>query len=226
MKRMHVLGVVAAAVLCGSCSMHIDRPTSIAAGTSPRSIYSVDGEVQVQSHARAKKVHSVDGDVTLGAFARARAIDTVDGRVQLGRQAVCEHDIADVDGDIVLGRLARVGGDVRTYDGSLLADDANVDGGIRTVSGRIELRGNTHVHGGITLDKPKPSNGSDSAAAKRLPVIVIGPGVTVDGPIIAHHGGILRVSHQAWVGPIRGLETQWFDGPLPALHRMDRRHHE
>jgi hypothetical protein len=217
MKRMQVLGVVAATVLCGSCSMHIDKPTSIAAGTFPRSVYSVDGDVQVQSHGRTEKVHSVDGDVTLGAFARASAIDTVSGRVELGRQAVCEDDLADVDGDVVLARGARVGGDMRTYDGGLQADDAEIDGAIRTVSGRIELRGITHVGKGIFLDRPKPSNGSDSEAARRLPVIVIGPGVVVDGPIVAQRGGTLRVSRQARIGPVRGLTTQWFEGTPPGL---------
>ncbi|WP_329741131.1 hypothetical protein [Dyella sp. A6] len=211
------MGWLLALVACGGCTMHIDRATTVTAGSLPHPIYAVDGAVQVLSHAHAGKIRSVDGGVTLDDWATAHAIKTVDGRVMLGRQSVCRGVLASVDGNVTLARGARVGGDLRTYTANVQATDAQIGGSIRTVSGRIELRGITHVAGSIRLDKPKPSTSPDDDVWKRLPVLVIGPGVAVDGAIVAQRGGTLWVSRHAHIGAVSGIRVQWFDGAEPPL---------
>jgi len=213
--------MVAGLGLCGGCVMHVDRPTEIAAGSARRPVYSVDGGVHVAAHARAGKIRSVDGGVVLDDWAAATAIKAVDGGVSMGRQAVCVKNLSSVDGRVTLARGARVGGELHTYVASLDATDAEIGGAIRTVSGHVALHGITHVGGGIYLDKPKPSTDPTDEVWKRLPVVVVGPGVAVDGPVVAQRGGTLWVSRRARIGAVSGLRVQWFDGAAPPAGAMD-----
>lgn len=204
-----------AALVCSGCVMHLDRPTEIAVGHLPRPVYSVDGGVHLAARAEAGKIRSVHGGVTLGEGATAKTIDTVDGPVALERGATCRHDLSAVDRRVSLAPGGHVGGNVRTLVAGLDGHDAEIAGAIHTVSGKILLHGTTHVGKGICLDKPRPSTDAQDEVWKRLPRVVIGPGVVVDGPIVAARGGTLWVSRQARIGAVEGIRTQWFDGATP-----------
>jgi len=218
MKQITWMTACFAALVCSGCVMHLDQPTEIAAGHLPRPVYSVDGGVHLAARAEAGKIRSVDGGVTLDEGATAKTIDTVDGAVVLGRGATCRHDLSAVDGQVSLAWGAHVGGDLQTLVAGLDAHDAEIAGAIRTVSGKILLHGTTRVGKGIYLDKPRPSTDAHDEVWKRLPLVVVGPGVVVDGPIVATRGGTLWVSRQARIGAVEGIRAQWFDGASPPGH--------
>lgn len=208
--------LIMAGAMCAvaGCTMHLDKPVVVKRGDAARSIYLVDGTVQVAAQARARKVHTVDGTITLGRWAQASALRSVDGSVVMQADASCSGDVHSVDGHIELGDGVRVGGNVGTLTGSIKIRNALVEGRLETVSGTIRLSGTTHVDQGIVLSLPSPK--VDDADQKRLPVVVIGPGVVVGGRIVAQRGGTLMVSRQARIGPVEGIEVHWFNGAMPA----------
>ncbi|TAL74029.1 MAG: hypothetical protein EPN78_05465 [Rhodanobacter sp.] len=95
------------------------------------------------------------------------------------------------------------------------ARGALVAGRLETVSDRIQLDGAVHADGGIALLLPSPK--VDDAGQKRLPVVVIGPGVAVDGPVTARRGGTLWVSRQARIGAVESIAVRWLDGSAPPI---------
>lgn len=216
-NRIPGAAMLAAWLVAGGCTLHLDGPMVIKAdGTHKhRPVYIVDGSIQVEADARASRLRTVDGDISLGENAQATSIGTVDGNVALASQAVCSGDVSSVDGRIELAPASRVKGDVRSMVGTIRAEDSVIEGSIRSVASRIELSGHTRV-GGIVLDKPDPSVNIDDHAEQRPPVVLIGPGAIVSGPIVAQRGGTLLVSRQAHIGTVRGIAVQRFDGPMPA----------
>lgn len=206
----------AVAVLAmAGCTMHLDKPVQVKRGDTARSIYLVDGPVRLDAQARARKIRTVDGDITLERWAQATALRSVDGSIAMEASSSCSGDVHSVDGAIHLGDGVRVAGNVGTLTGSIDMRDALVAGRLETVSGRIRLGGTTRVDQGILLSLPNPK--VDDAGQKRLPEVVIGPGVVVEGRIVASRGGTLWVSRKATIGPVEGIAVQWFDGAAPPL---------
>lgn len=195
------------------CAMHIDKPVQVAPGDMAKSIYEVDGAIGVDAQARAHKLSTVDGNITLGRWAHATELRSVDGDITMAVGASCSGDVRNVGGTIRLDDGARVGGDVVNLVGRIDARGALIAGRVETVSGRIALSGATHVDQGIVLALPSPK--VDQADQRRLPVVVIGPGVVVAGSIVAHRGGTLWASRKASIGPVQGITVQWFDGAAP-----------
>lgn len=206
----------------GGCALHMDRLSVVKPGDINKSIYSLDGGVRVESMARVRKVSTVDGKVTLGGWAHASSLRTLAGDVDLATGAECSGDVQSVTGDIRLASGVHVGGSVRTLTGDILAVDALVDGKVETVSGRLELRGKTHVRGGMLLQKPDPAMKVNDDEQKRLPVVVIGPGVIVDGVIESLRGGTLEVSRDAKIQAVKGIDVRWFDGSPPTEMQSTR----
>ena len=197
----------------GGCTMHIDKPVQVAQGDLARSIYVVDGAISLDAQARARKLSTVDGSITLGRWAHATALRSVDGDITMGAGASCSGDVSSVDSTIRLDDNAKVDGNVSTIAGHIQAHDALITGRLETVSGRIRLSGATHLDQGIVLALPSPK--LDDATQKALPVVVIGAGAVVAGPIVAHRGGTLWVSREARIGAVQGIAVQWFDGAAP-----------
>lgn len=208
-----LLGVLAMA----GCTLHVDRSTTLKSGSSHGSVYSVDGNVRVEPSAHVRKISVVDGDIVLGKAAHASGLRSVAGRIELGDNVICSGDVKSVTGKISLADGVRVDGDVRTLTGTVDADNAFIGGQLETVAGQVRLTGATHVAKGILLPKPDPSMTVNHHEERRLPVLVIGPGVVVDGPIVAARGGVLKVSRKAKIGAVRGISVQWFDGAAPVL---------
>ncbi len=217
MIRMMRPVVLLSALAMAGCSFHIDRDTTLKSGMPHGSVYSVDGDVRVQPSAHVRKISVVDGEILLGNWAHASGLRSVDGRIDLGPGAICSGNVKSVTGRIRLANGARVEGDVRTLTGTVDADNAFIGGQLETVAGRVRLVGATHVAKGILLSKPDPHMTVNDHDEQRPPVIVIGPGVVVVGPIVAMRDGVLKVSRQAKIGEVRGLAVQWFDGAAPAF---------
>lgn len=213
MPPVVLIGVLAMA----GCTLHVDRATTLKSGVHHGSVYSVDGNVQVQPSAHVRKISVVDGDILLGNWAHASGLRSVDGRIKLDPGVICTGNIKSVTGHITLADGVLVEGDVKTLTGTVDADNAFIGGRLETVAGRVRLTGTTHVAKGILLTRPDPNMTVNNHEERRLPVLVIGPGVVIDGPIVADRGGVLKVSRHAKIGAVRGLSVQWFDGAAPVL---------
>ncbi|MEO9079498.1 MAG: hypothetical protein ABI268_09310 [Rhodanobacter sp.] len=222
MKRMTrpivLLGVLAMA----GCTLHLDRATTLKSGFPHGSVYSVDGDVRVEPSAHVRKISVVDGDILLGNWAHASGLRSVDGRIKLDPGVICTGNVQSINGRITLAEGVRIEGDVRTLTASIDADNAFIGGQLVTVAGRVRLTGATHVAKGILLPKPDPHMTVNNHEERRLPELVIGPGVVIEGPIVAERGSVLKVSRQAKIGEVRGVSVQWFDGAAPPLeHRAE-----
>lgn len=223
MRRMLQPVVLFGALAMAGCTLHVDRATTLKSGFPHGSVYSVDGNVRVEPSAHVRKISVVDGDILLGSRARASGLRSVDGRIALDRDVLCTGNVKSVTGHITLADGVRVEGDVRTLTGTVDADNAFIGGQLETVAGQVRLTGTTHVAKGILLPKPDPDMTVNNHEERRLPELVIGPGVVIDGPIVAERGGVLKVSRQAKIGAVHGVLVQWFDGAAPALeHRPAR----
>ena len=217
MIRMMRYVVLPVALVMAGCTLHMDRSTTLNSGIPHGSVYSVDGNVTVQPSAHVRKISVVDGNILLGKSAHAAGLRSVDGRIELDSGVICSGDVKSVAGKISLADGVRIKGDVRTLSGAVDADGAFIGGQLETVAGRVRLTGATHVAKGILLPKPDPKMSVNNHEERRLPVLVIGPGVVVDGPLVAMRGGVLKVSREAKIGPVHGMAVQWFEGAAPLM---------
>jgi DUF4097 and DUF4098 domain-containing protein YvlB len=197
-----------ASLACAGCTMHIDKSITVEKGDRSLGRHTVEGNVRLDDGASGQGLSSVDGDVRLGQHATAKSARSVDGNISVGEYATVEGVVETVTGTISAASGARIG-PTSTVSGNIDLDSAVVKGGLQTTSGSIRLRGNTTVEGGITLVAPKASDTDD---VKRLPTVLIGPGVRVLGPIHAARGGSVVASRDAVLGPVEGLTVRRVDG--------------
>ncbi|MEO8778816.1 MAG: hypothetical protein ABI389_09110 [Rhodanobacter sp.] len=209
--------VLLSVLTLAGCSFHMDRATTLNSGVLHGSVYSVDGNVRVAPSAHVRKISVVDGDIVLGSWARTTGLRSVDGHIDLDKGVICTGNVKSVTGRIRVADGVRIEGDVRTLTGTIDANSTYIGGQLETVAGRVRLSGATRIAKGILLAMPDPSVTVNDHEEQRLPIIVIGPGVVVAGPIMAMRGGVLKVSRQAKIGAVHGISVQWFDGAAPAL---------
>jgi len=110
-----------------------------------------------------------------------------------------------------LAKGAEVTGHASNVNGRFVLEAAHIGGGIETVSGDIEIGADSHVEGGIVVDKPH----GWSWGKQRNPRIVIGPRAVVQGTLEFRREVELYVSDSAKVGTITGAKAQSFSGDQP-----------
>jgi len=118
-----------------------------------------------------------------------------------------------VNGSIHLASGAEIGGRLENVNGAIVLDGAHVAGGIGTVGGDITVGADSHVEGGILVDKP--NNGWFHWGSDRKPVIVIGPHAVVQGTLEFRRDVVLKVSDSAQIGPVKGATVERFHGDAP-----------
>ncbi len=118
-----------------------------------------------------------------------------------------------VNSAIILGDGALVGGSLRrSVNGGIRLSAARVDGGITTVNGNIDIRGDSRVEHGIHVQKVDHGLLHFDSS---VPRIVIGPGATVSGELRFEREVKLYVSDQATVGTVTGATAIPFSGDSP-----------
>ena len=190
----------------------INGSVSVPSGTHSGNIGTVNGAVEVAENAVVEKIHDVNGPIEIGAHASAAAVVAVNGKVSLGEGAHVRSDVETVNGSITLQRGAEVGGGVRNVNGHIVLEGAHVGGGLRTTSGDIDVRGDSRVDGGLTVEK---SGGWFSSTDTRRPRIVIGPGAVVNGELRFEREVQLYVSDSAKIGTVTGATPVMFSGDTP-----------
>jgi cytoskeletal protein CcmA (bactofilin family) len=137
----------------------------------------------------------------------------VNGSIELGSGARASGSVASVNGDLTLGDGAEISGSLSNVNGKISLTAAHVGGGIKTVTGSMNISGASRVEGGILVEKPS----SELVPLVRdVPRIVIGPGATVQGELRFERPVQLFVSDKATIGTVTGATPIPFSGERPS----------
>ena len=211
------LAVMLALSACGE-SKNGDESTSVngsihvPAGRQPGAVATVNGSIHVDDNAEITSAMTVNGGVHLGAHAAATSLNSVNGSITLGSGAHVSGSASSVNGELTLGDGADISGSVSNVNGKITLDAAHVGGGIRTVSGSMNITGASRVEGGIRVEKPASEL---IHLVRDVPRIVIGPGATVQGELHFERTVQLFVSDKATIGTVTGATPISFSGEHP-----------
>jgi cytoskeletal protein CcmA (bactofilin family) len=134
----------------------------------------------------------------------------VNGRISLGNGAQAS-EASTVNGNLTLSEGADVAGELGNVNGKISLNDAHVGGGIKTANGDISLLGASRVEGGIEVHEA-----ASGLFSSRDPVVVIGPGATVQGELVFKRKVKLYVSDRATIGNVIGATAVTYSGDKPA----------
>ena len=215
MNRLFLLTLLLVAGLAHAADNvdHVNGAIEIAAGQQAGNLSTVNGAIRLGDGAHAGSASTVNGSITLGTRAVAESLGTVNGGVRLGTGAQVAKSVSTVNGAVILAQGAQVGGDVGNVNGAIRLTGAAIDGGLRTVSGDIDIGAGSVVKGGLIVDKE--SGWSLFHFWGSAPRVVIGPGASVDGTLDFRRTVRLYVSDRAHVGVIKGATPIRFSGATP-----------
>ena len=194
----------------GDGSSKVNGSVHVPAGKAADQAKTVNGSVHIDDDATVTSASTVNGSISLGKHASATSLKTVNGSVTVGAGARVSESAGSVNGDLTLADGAEVGGSLTNVNGKIKLTAAHVGGGIKTVNAGISITGASRVENGIMVDKPSGIifNSSD-------PVIVIGPGATVQGDLRFDRKVKLYVSDKATIGTVIGATAVPFSGETP-----------
>jgi DUF4097 and DUF4098 domain-containing protein YvlB len=191
-------------------SNKINGSIHVTAGKQPNDVRTVNGAIHIDDNAAVTSATTVNGSIRVGAHATAASLKTVNGSVSLGADAHVSGGVTSVNGDLILADGAEVLGALVNVNGKISLTAAHVGGGIKTVNGSISIMGASHVEGGILVEKS-----SSVLFLSEDPVIVIGPGATVQGELRFERKVRLYVSDRANIGTVIGATAIPFSGDKP-----------
>ncbi len=217
MPRIRLLAATLALIVAGSAAargVDVDKVNGsihIESGQQAGDLSTVNGSIRVEGGGNAEEVSTVNGGIELGERATAASVDTVNGSIELAAGARVTGAVGAVNGGVRLDKGAEILGRASNVNGRYVLDAAHIAGGIETVSGDIEIGADSHVEGGILVEKPQ----GWSWGKPRNPRIVIGPRAVVQGTLDFRREVDLYVSDSASVGEIKGAKAQTFAGDHP-----------
>jgi hypothetical protein len=185
----------------------------IAAGQHTGDATTVNGSVEIGANAVVKHAGSVNGGITMREHSAADSVETVNGSVRLEEGVKVSGSVELVNGHISLDKGADVTGHLTNVNGSIELSAAHVGGGIETTTGDIEIGADSHVDGGIVIDKS--DEGWFNFSGPRVPRVVIGPGAVVKGRLTFRREVKLYVSDHATIGTVEGATAIKFSGANP-----------
>ena len=212
------LSVMLALSACGASndgdeSNKINGSIHVPAGKPPGAVATVNGSIHVDDNAAVTTATTVNGSVHLGDHASATSLNSVNGSIVLGSGARVSGNVSSVNGDLPLGDGADISGSLSNVNGKISLAAAHVGGGIKTVSGSMNITGASRVEGGILVEKA--SSELVAALVRDVPRIVIGPGATVQGELRFERPVKLFVSDKATIGTVTGATPIPFSGESP-----------
>jgi hypothetical protein len=212
------LAVMLALSACGESkdgdeSNKVNGSIHVPAGRQPGAVATVNGSIHVDDNAAVTSATTVNGSVHLGEHATATSLNSVNGSIALGTGAHLSGSASSVNGELTLGDGADVSGSLSNVNGKITLTAAHVGGGIKTVSGSMNITGASHVEGGILVEKPSSEL---IQLVRDVPRIVIGPGATVQGELRFERTVQLYVSDKATVGTVSGAAPISFSGDTPS----------
>jgi len=213
-----IIASIAAILALSACDISVDGDGAtkvngsvhIPAGKAAEDARTVNGSIHIDDNATVTSAGTVNGNVHLGAHASAASLNTVNGSVSLGEGAHATGGVESVNGDLTFSSGADVARGVSNVNGKITLNTAHIGGGIHTVNGSITINGASHVEGGILVKKP-----SGNLFNTEDPVIIIGPGATVQGDLRFERKVRLYVSDKATIGTVTGATPVSFTGDTP-----------
>lgn len=182
-------------------------------GSHAQNAQTVNGSIYIGSNAVIDHAETVNGSVILHPHSTASSVETVNGSVHLEDGAHVTGDVELVNGHIELERGAEVAGHLSNVNGAIEVRGAHIGGGIESVTSNITIGEDSKVEGGIHVRKS--GSGGLSFGAPKIPRIVIGPRVTIDGPMVFERDVQLYVSDRATIGAVQGATPAQFSGDQP-----------
>jgi hypothetical protein len=194
-------------------SSKINGSIHVPAGKPASDVHTVNGSIHIEDNAAVISAATVNGSIHMGAHATATSLTTVNGSVSLGEGAKVSGGADSVNGDLKLADGAEILGHLANVNGKISLTAAHVGGGIKTVNGNLSILGASHVEGGILVEKTSGGllfNSDD-------PLIIIGPGATVQGDLRFERKVRLYVSDKATIGAVIGATPVSFTGDSPPV---------
>jgi len=179
------------------------------AGQTLGELETVNGSIRIGAGATVAKASTVNGSISAGEKAHTGALETVNGSIRLERNVTVDGGLETVNGAIFVDRGGKVQDGVETVNGSIGVIASHVGGDVQTVRGDITIGVDSHVSGGVRVEK---ATGFLNTDRKRLPRIIIGPNAVVEGPLVFERPVTLHVHKSARTGPVTGATAQGFDG--------------
>ena len=179
------------------------------AGQTLGELETVNGSIRIGAGATVAKAGTVNGSINAGEKDRTGALETVNGSIRLERNVTVNDDLETVNGAIFVDRGGKVHGDVGTVNGSIGVVASHIGGDVQTVRGDITVGVDSHVAGGLRVEKP---TGFLNAGSKKPPRIIIGPNAVVEGSLVFEQPVALFVHKTAKTGPVTGATVRSFDG--------------
>jgi cytoskeletal protein CcmA (bactofilin family) len=217
--RLAAAIVVAALVSLSGCggsggddSTRVNGSVHISAGKAADVAETVNGSVDIDPSATVTEAKTVNGGIHLGAGAQASSLTTVNGGITLEAGARVTGAVQTVNGSMTLRNGASVGESLENVNGKIELAAAHVGGAIKTISGSIDIEGQSRVEHGILVEKP---SGFSIHLGNDVPRIVIGPGATVEGELRFDRPVQLFVSDRATIGQVVGATATTFSGDSP-----------
>jgi hypothetical protein len=167
------------------------------------SLETVNGAIRVDDSAAIKDAETVNGSVTVGTGVKAEDISSVNGNVGIGKKVTVVGEVTLVNGRIGIDAGSTISKDVSNVNGEIEISGAEIGGNLSTVNGDVSLVDGAHLHGNLTIERQGGMHSRDSHFSK--PKIIIGPGSTVEGMIIAEREVELYISDSARVGGVSGV---------------------
>lgn len=214
------LGLIPTLLLV-ACDVGVNEHITIAAGETSRGaatvnggidvgqgatvsgdVSNVNGDILIDRDASVRGVNTVNGDITLGAAATATRIKAVNGDIALGEMAKLSKSIQLTNGNIDLAPGAEVAGNIGIIAGAVELRDGDIQGDVTTVSADVTLTGDSTIGGRLRVKKADNVTGVDQ------PIIVVGPGSRIVGPLVFEAPARVYVSEQGQIGQVRGVLTE------------------
>ncbi|NUS38419.1 MAG: hypothetical protein HOQ02_05285 [Lysobacter sp.] len=189
----------------------VNGSITASAGQTYGALTTVNGSIHVEDGVTTGNAETVNGSIKVGDNARTGTLETVNGSIRLGHD-VQGGNVTTVNGSVFADHGDRLSKDIETVNGSIGLVHAELAGGIRTVNGDVTVGVNSHVHGGIHVEKNNNHGWSIHFGRQRPPRIVVGPGATVDGPLVFEREVVLYVHDSAKIGPVTGAKVLHFSG--------------
>jgi DUF4097 and DUF4098 domain-containing protein YvlB len=191
-------------------SSKVNGSIHVAAGKAATDVSTVNGSITVDDNGTIDSAGTVNGSITLGAHATGTNLHTVNGRISLGDGAHASEAVT-VNGDLTLDEGADLTGRLGNVNGKISVTAAHVGGGIKTANGDLSIIGMSRVEGGIEVQETSGTNLLKTSD----PVVIIGPGATVQGDLVFKRKVKLYVSDHATIGTVIGATAITFSGDTP-----------
>ena len=220
MPRIHLLAATLALTLAvplahaGTTNGSIDKVNgsiTASAGQTYGSLTTVNGSIHIEDGVTAANAETVNGSIHVGDNARTGTLETVNGGIHLGHD-VQAGNVTTVNGGVFADHGDRLSKDIETVNGAIGLVHTELAGDIRTVNGDITVGVNSHVHGGIHVEKNNNHGWNIHLGTQKPPRIVVGPNATVDGPLVFEREVVLYVHDTAKIGPVTGATVRHFSG--------------